>query len=42
MFVNALQLACNKLLLLVHGGLAIYRPMSYDLGPIGISMAASL
>ena len=25
MFLNALQLACNLLLLLVHGGLAIFR-----------------
>ena len=29
MCVNALQLACNQLLLLVFGGLAIFRSMSF-------------
>ena len=33
MFVNALQLACNKLLLVVHGGMAIFRLMSSEALP---------
>ena len=29
MFLNALKIACNQLVLLAHGGLTIFRSMSF-------------